>query len=258
MLQYEKKTHDLKVSKMMSFDFFAHVHRHIELIVCTDGVIGVSCRNRDAVLQPGDMMIAFSHDIHAYRDVGQGEGVMIIVRPDFLGPLAARLEGKRRENFLIGRGEALAGYARAMLEEFQGEGSREVLLGWLYLLLGNALKHLPFADEQNAGQNETFALVLEYNSEHYTEPLSLKSLALKFGLDSCTLSRMFTAKISCGYLKYLHELRVEHAKNLLCSTDLSIAEVYSQSGFSDQRSFYRVFREYTRMTPSRYRSQQAQ
>lgn len=257
MLLYEKKTADLVMNTMRSYDFVPHVHHHIEIVICTEGKVGVSCREKEAVLLPGDMMIAFSHDIHAYHNAGEGRGVMIIVRPDMLGSLAARLDGKRRGNFLFGRGEALAGYALAMLEEYRTDASADVLLGWLYLILGTALKHLPPAEQQPAGRSETFTRVLDYVSEHYTEPLSLKKLARHFGLDSCTLSRLFAAKISCGYLDYIHELRVEHAKNLLRSTDLPVGDICGRCGFSDQRSFYRVFREFTKTSPRQYRLQNA-
>ena len=48
-------------------------------------------------------------------------------------------------------------------------------------------------------------------------------------------------------------LRVEHAKNLLRSTDLKINDVIFESGFSDQKTFNRVFKELVNMTPKEYR-----
>jgi two-component system response regulator YesN len=65
---------------------------------------------------------------------------------------------------------------------------------------------------------------------------------------------MFSERLSYGFLKYLHMLRVEHAKNLLRNSRLKMSEVLVQSGFSDQKTFNRVFREVTGMTPTDYRN----
>ena len=56
-----------------------------------------------------------------------------------------------------------------------------------------------------------------------------------------------------GFKRYLQILRVQKAKNLLSSTDLSVNEVLEQSGFFDQRTFNRVFKAVTDFTPLAYR-----
>jgi transcriptional regulator GlxA family with amidase domain len=56
-------------------------------------------------------------------------------------------------------------------------------------------------------------------------------------------------------LTYLHTLRVEHAKNLLRQSSRSILEIAYESGFSDQRTFNRVFKQHTDRTPKEYRRQ---
>ena len=121
------------------------------------------------------------------------------------------------------------------------------------MLLGNAIRQLPYEPRRAGISSDLFSDVMEYLSEHYTQRISLKSLSRTFGVDACHLSRMFSERLSYGFLKYLHMLRVEHAKNLLRNSRLKMSEVLVQSGFSDQKTFNRVFRELTGMTPSEYR-----
>ncbi len=251
MLFYENHTEDYTILPESNFPFIPHAHHNMELLVCVSGTYSVSCRGQERVLRPGDLMIAFSHDIHAYLGGGEGEGVMMIVNPDILPLLSGHLRERRYENFLVGGN--FDGLALEILKEYQGQRSREILVGYLYVLLGKLLRELPSREERDAVSTDTFSQAMEYLSMHYTQSVSLKELAHRFGVDSCHLSRMFTERLGFGYLKYLHILRVAHARELLRRTDLKMAEIWSSSGFGDQKTFNRVFREITGMTPSAYR-----
>jgi AraC family transcriptional regulator len=54
--------------------------------------------------------------------------------------------------------------------------------------------------------------------------------------------------------QYVLGLRVERAKALLCDDGQSLADIAAQCGFSHQEHMSRVFRRFTGLTPSRYKS----
>ena len=54
-------------------------------------------------------------------------------------------------------------------------------------------------------------------------------------------------------LEYLTLLRVEHAKELLASTDMTIRDISIQVGYYDSGSFIRRFKQVTGETPLQYR-----
>ena len=56
-----------------------------------------------------------------------------------------------------------------------------------------------------------------------------------------------------GFLAYLTNVRMENAKRLLLSTDLSVAEVADRSGYADYRVFTKAFKKAENVTPSQYR-----
>lgn len=254
MLLYEKHAEDFTVRRSYNWEFIPHAHHNLEILVCTSGEFGVSCCNRMQILKPGEMMIAFSHDIHAYVKTGEGTGVMMIINPNVLPLLSDRMAERRYENFLCSEKELCISVAEAILKEYEGERSREILVGHLYVLLGNAIRQLPYEPRKAGISSDLFSRVMEYLSENYTHRLSLKSLSRTFGVDPCHLSRMFSERLSYGFLKYLHMLRVEHAKNLLRNSRLKMSEVLVQSGFADQKTFNRVFRDVTGVTPTEYRN----
>ena len=54
--------------------------------------------------------------------------------------------------------------------------------------------------------------------------------------------------------RYVRQLRIERAKQLLKGTDLSAERISQLSGFSLRPYFYRVFGEMTGMTPLQFRA----
>lgn len=95
--------------------------------------------------------------------------------------------------------------------------------------------------------------ITKYMQEHLSEDVSLHILSEEFHLNSQYISQLFKNEIEVNFLTYLTNIRMEHAKKLLLSTSLSIAEVSEQSGYGDYRVFTKVFKKSEGITPSQYR-----
>ena len=55
-------------------------------------------------------------------------------------------------------------------------------------------------------------------------------------------------------MNYAKKIRIERAKVLLLTTNESILEIALTLGFHDQSHFYKVFKSFTGMSPSKYRN----
>lgn len=64
----------------------------------------------------------------------------------------------------------------------------------------------------------------------------------------------FRKAFGCSPREMLLRLRMEHAKNLLLESSLSIKEISARVGYVAQHDFNRVFHRHTGMAPSRWRS----
>lgn len=95
--------------------------------------------------------------------------------------------------------------------------------------------------------------ITKYMQEHLSEEVSLHILSEEFHLNSQYISQLFKNEIGVNFLTYLTNIRMEHAKKLLLSSSLSIAEVSEQSGYGDYRVFTKVFKKSEGITPSQYR-----
>jgi YesN/AraC family two-component response regulator len=89
---------------------------------------------------------------------------------------------------------------------------------------------------------------------HYAEPLSLSALARKKGYSLPYLSALFKERMGMGFQEYLIRVRIEEACRLLANTDKKISDIAFSCGFSDIRTFNRVFKKVTLLSPREYRN----
>jgi PAS domain S-box-containing protein len=97
------------------------------------------------------------------------------------------------------------------------------------------------------------APVIEAIMNDYARPLTMAELAAKLGLSVSQFGRQFKKRFGTTPLRYLIEVRITAACELLTTGDLSIERIALATGFYDQSHFTNQFRRLKAMTPSRYR-----
>ena len=95
--------------------------------------------------------------------------------------------------------------------------------------------------------------IAEYISLHYRENPSAKELASRVHLSESQLRRQFVAAYGIPPILYRSRLRCRIAAELLVQTELSIAAISDQIGYTSPSDFYRAFRALYALSPSEYR-----
>lgn len=95
--------------------------------------------------------------------------------------------------------------------------------------------------------------VLEYMEQHATQLISLDQLAKEAGISPFHFVRLFKHKTGLAPHEYLVELRLKRGAILLRTTDLDIATIASECGYSHAGGFTRAFKKKFRVTPSTFR-----
>lgn len=67
------------------------------------------------------------------------------------------------------------------------------------------------------------------------------------------LNRLFKKENNCTLTEYINAQRINHARELLCSSNASVKEIMSLCGITDSTWFFRLFRRHCGMTPAEYR-----
>lgn len=109
----------------------------------------------------------------------------------------------------------------------------------------------------SAIRESTISRMLQYLNENYTRQIFLKDLADKFYVNKNYASMLFKRHTGMTYSDYLNDLRLNHAKELLSTTALSISEVAEQSGYADYFYFNKLFKKTFGITPAKFRRQSA-
>jgi AraC-like DNA-binding protein len=98
------------------------------------------------------------------------------------------------------------------------------------------------------------AAVRELLLESFVEPPTLHALARQFGLNRNKLCGGFAQLFGASVYDFCRSLRLEKARRLLMETDIPIARIAYESGFSSASAFSAAVTREFRRSPSRLRS----
>ena len=87
-------------------------------------------------------------------------------------------------------------------------------------------------------------------------PPSTAQLAERLGVSRATLDRAFAGDIGLSPSKMLMRLRLDEAKRLMASTDLTLAEIASRLGYCNAAYFTNIFRDSEGIAPKEWRKRQ--
>lgn len=105
-------------------------------------------------------------------------------------------------------------------------------------------------------KDEDFILRLNRLIEnHISDPaLDQQLICRELGVSRALLYNRMKSITGAGTKEYITRIRLEKAKSLIESTDLTIAEISEITGFSTQSYFSTAFKGYTGKTPSQYKA----
>ena len=123
---------------------------------------------------------------------------------------------------------------------------------WLACYLEQLLLTLASSGGETA-QEMPLARSLRYIDRHYAEELSIAALAAMEGLSYSRYHDVFAAQLGLSPKRYVVRKRLDHACELLLTTDMSVAQVGAQVGYPDACFFTKIFKKEMGCVPSAYR-----
>lgn len=106
------------------------------------------------------------------------------------------------------------------------------------------------ADEPAAAPIER---AIEALQQRAFQPVDMAALADEFRMSTATLRRRFTAATGLSPKAFQLRLRIDHAKQLLTTSDLTIEAISLAVGIDDAFYFSRLFHDRERCAPSEFR-----
>jgi AraC family transcriptional regulator len=90
--------------------------------------------------------------------------------------------------------------------------------------------------------------------ESYLQAPGLAALAAIAGVHPVHLSRAFHKHYRMTIGEFIRKRRIEHASELLANSELSMTQIASTCGFSDQSHFCALFKKHWGTTPAKFRN----
>ena len=254
---YEQRSEGVFAGMICDHPFPPHVHSVVEIVCLTHGSMEMSIGGEKCLMQPGDIVAAFPNITHSYDEVSpDAKGLTLIFLPDTISEFTTRFRTEVPLSPLL-RGEGQAPELDLIIRKLQSisEGGESPLtLGYLHLFLSYLFQCLALRPQANPAKSELAYQVLQYISEHFTEPLSLESTARALGISRIHLSHIFSQQLQINFRQYINTLRIDRACLLLRDPSRSISQITELCGYENARTFHRAFLSQCHMPPNQYRS----
>lgn len=96
---------------------------------------------------------------------------------------------------------------------------------------------------------------VKYIQSRFGQPIQVSDIANYLGVDRSYLYKIFRKELKMSVQEYLSVFRISNAKELLAVSDYSIEQIASACGYTDTRTFSKLFKRATGLTCSAYRKQ---
>ena len=253
-----------------SFQIPVHWHDELEIIYVKSGFLTVNISGENYIGKPGDAFVVSPGNLHF---MGSQTGTVDYFT--FLFPLkyiAFRsddmLDDKLIEPLNSGhlmispeikdtvkeQCEQLAGVYAAEIDKSESKITSQIRKKIVLLQFIHELWKKGFIVENDTtGRNTVEKEMVSYIQQNYTGKILLREFGEQFHLSEKYISRYFKDHFHITLSQYVTYLRLEHAKQMLQETDISVTEVAMQSGYQNVSYFIRSFKKTYGVSPLKYR-----
>lgn len=248
----QKEYFKLSGSRVTGFrGYMPMFHPHGELLYVTEGAIPITVDGKTHLLKAGEMAVLFPYLTHSYESAPSASALILLFDPRqtafdntllTMKPVCCHTEAPGLQPLMD----------RAV--EMVKRNRTKTAMAYLNAVLGELLELLEL-EPYDGPSGDVTVQVLSYCAQHFSEDITVSTLAAGLYISESYASKIFSRKLGCSFREYISGLRVHKAQNLLETTDLQIGQIMAHCGFQNQSSFNRVFREVCGVSPREFRKQ---
>lgn len=236
--------------------FAPHFHECYSLILVEEGAADYSYKDHGYKVGGGKLLILNPYDVHTGKAInGSQWKFRSMYLPIGLMESQTKVQGKVeslswkdriiKEPHIVRR---FVGLHYKFMKEQEDIALETDLLGFVKELREASFEPMQdFEDDKNV----PLLAIRDYLHAHYDEQVQLRDLERISGWTKFHLIHRFTKRYGLSPHKYMLNLRIAAAKQLLRKR-ISATEVAYRTGFFDQSHFIRTFKAMTGITPKAY------
>lgn len=244
-----------------------HCHNEIELMYCLRGDIRVVIEDAEYHLKEGCILLVSSLAMHQITIDNDGLGLVLEFGSEFLGYEFNYFTTQCFSKCMISPDEnceyrnRLEKPLKRIYKEFSNPktGTHWAIQGFLFEIFAMLVRYVPMEPQnsvklKNLDRYLKIQKVFELVQNEYDTEITLERAASYAGYDPRAFCRLFKFITNMTFHDYLNLHRINISMRLLESSANSINEIGQMVGIPVAKTFSRVFRKYTDMSPSQYRN----
>lgn len=247
-----------------------HFHSELELIFILRGRITYLLGDSHYNLKAGDFIFANPYEIHSISFVSdECCYVHFLIQESRLRHLFSSpdmLTFTWQESLNNRKGklhQEIADAVRAIVMEGTNQERGYVAKVYQELIrmliaLNQWCRHTSTADRggrKAMNQQQKSCEIMDYINSHYMEQISLNTISKALYLSPSYISKIFKENFQIGVLEYINRLRVQKSIVTLCNSNAYIADIAEDCGFTNAKTYSRIFQKEMGVSPTDYRKQ---
>ena len=237
-----------------------HIHRELEIVYVTEGVLDISLSGKTIRLTAGTMLYIEPLEPHSFISKESNMCCIIEYPPTLYQDFWTHLQQHTTENRIIEVSDAVRAYLHYLLPSpsvLRSDHAERLERNENYMriiahVIGYEFMTRCIWTHQPHMYDDTFIEALIYISNNLKNKLSLTAISQHVGIAPETLCRKFAQFSSMSPNEYINYMRVCLAADDL-RDGMTIAEAAMNNGFGSISNFNRSFKKVTSMTPTEYR-----
>lgn len=254
---------------------YLHFHNYLEIGYCYEGNGRMVLGEEEIPYQGGEFTVIPSNYLHTTNSapgkLSKWEYLFVDVEK-LLGKMAAGSPGRMEQ--MLRAVNSRAALADSGKYRYMGELIRtimdimrigeafcqeeaEALMTALLMEIArtNGEGTLGYARNTGGGvqRGNLIFRVLDYISDHYSEPLKVGDIAKWAHISETHFRRVFLSYMNMSPLEYINLVRIQAACEYLKKTDEPVAIIAAKCGFTVSSTFNRNFQHITGVTPAQWR-----
>lgn len=251
-----QRTDDCQIYPYNRLSNLHHLHASFEILYPSSGEVCVRLGAEERTVSPGEILVIFPGLPHSYVKNERCEGMVMM----FTGKMLFDTEEDWSELLpsepilTLNALDPDVAYCLRRLKSMGMCGKIDETLARAYFsLLFVHLRPKLMLEKTLQPMNDLLYSAMQYMSQNLTQPLSLRGTAHALGVNTYYLSHVLNERLGMGFRSYLNALRIDRARRLLRMSSRSIEDIAAACGFTNLRTFDRVFSERCGATPRDFR-----
>ncbi len=225
------------------------------ILYITEGVCFVKMNGETVEAKAGAVILFLPYEVQDYSFKGEIRSKSYFIHFD--GEICKSLfSGLSERIYYIGTNAKIDKSFESLVEEFHMR-----LLSWENVCQGLLLNIISLMTREinyiknnsNLTSNSKIAEVCNAMHTNFTSNVTVPEYAAMCNLSESRFSHLFKKNTGVSPVRYIMNIRIAKARELLENTPLSMSQISDMTGMQSQHYFSRIFKKHTGYSPSEYR-----